>query len=197
MKAIRIITLAIVLLGLGINGYCQDGTYDNERRVRPRSEEFGNTLNMGLGMVYYPYVGQTVPALHLNYEIDVARNFTLAPFLTYFGYREYTYTADANFIYRNYYQRTVLPIGLKGNYYFDELLNANNKWDFYLGASLGAAFRKAVYVDGYYGTRAVARSSTGLYLDGHIGTEYHINRSIGLTVDLSTGISTLGIAAHF
>jgi len=195
MKAMRIIIIAIVLSALGINGYSQEAIVVNDRRGS--AEDFGNTLNVGLGMVYYPYVGQTVPALHLNYEIDVARNFTLAPFITYFGYREYSYTADPNFIYRNYYQRSVMPIGLKGAYYFDELLNANKRWDFYLGASLGAAFRKAVYVDGYYGTRTVVRSATGLYADGHIGTEYHLGGNVGLTLDLSTGISTIGIAAHF
>lgn len=197
MKAIRVLAATIVLSALGANAYSQEAVVVHEHRHHhPRYENYGNTLNGGLGMVYYGYVGRTVPALHLNYEIDVARNFTLAPFVTYFGYRDYYYTPN-EFGPRSYYQRSVMPVGLKGSYYFDEILHANNHWDFYLGASLGAAFRKTVAVNRYYGTRDVQRSATGLYGDAHIGTEYHLNRSLGLTLDLSTGISTIGIAGHF
>src|ERR1700748_1769783 len=98
---------------------------------QPAAEEFGNTLNIGLGLGYYGYVGHSTPVLHANYEFDVARNFTLAPFITYFSYRNGPYAGDY------YYHETVVPIGVKGSYYFDQLLGLNPYWDIYGAASLG------------------------------------------------------------
>lgn len=161
-------------------------------------ESFGNTLNLGVGIGYYGYVGHTLPVLHADYEFNVARNFTLAPFITVYSYKNYYYWGNPNTPYRNYYYRqTVIPIGVKGSYYFDQLLGAGPKWDFYLAASLGFAIRKTVWESGYYGeTTVVSHSSSGLYLDGHIGTEYHLSNNLGLFLDLSSGISTFGLALH-
>ncbi|MEQ8535603.1 MAG: hypothetical protein RIB86_27340, partial [Imperialibacter sp.] len=51
-------------------------------------ESFGNTLNLGLGVGgysgYYGYIGHSLPVLSLNYEFDVAPNFTLAPFVSFY-----------------------------------------------------------------------------------------------------------------
>jgi hypothetical protein len=30
----------------------------------------------------------------------------------------------------------------------------------------------------------------------HVGAEYHLSRKVGLFLDLSTGVSTLGLAFH-
>lgn len=161
-------------------------------------ESFGNTLNLGVGIGYYGYVGRTLPVIHADYEFNVARNFTLAPFITVFSYKNQYYWGSPNHEYKNYYYRqTVIPVGLKGTYYFDQLLGADSKWDFYLAASVGIAIRKTVWENGYYGEYTVGRNSSGLYLDGHIGTEYHINDKAGLFLDLSSGISTFGLAIHF
>lgn len=161
-------------------------------------ETFGNTLNLGVGIGYYGYVGRTLPVVHADYEFNVARNFTLAPFITVYSYKNYYYWGSPNHPYRDYYYRqTVIPVGIKGTYYFDELLNAGSRWDFYLGASLGIAIRKTVWESGYYGEKTViTHSSSGLYLDGHIGTEFHMNDKVGLFLDLSSGISTFGLAIH-
>jgi hypothetical protein len=161
-------------------------------------ESFGNTLNLGVGIGYYGYVGHSLPVVHADYEFNVARNFTLAPFITVYSYKNYYYWGNPNNPYRNYYYRqTVIPVGIKGTYYFDQLLNAGSRWDFYLAGSLGIAIRKTVWEAGYYGeTTVIARSSSGLYLDGHIGTEFHLNNNIGLFLDMSTGISTFGLAIH-
>jgi len=188
MKTLKIVPILIMLVSL---------QWAHAQEKVEYRERYGNTLNAGLGMVYFDYVGQTVPAVHLNYEIDVAKSFTLAPFITYFGYTEYRYWGDPVYPYRDYYHReSVMPVGLKGTYYFDRILGAGSKWDFYLASSLGFAIRKTVWESGYYGDRAVARGATRLYLDGHIGTEYHLSRKAGLFLDLSTGISTLGLACH-
>lgn len=155
-------------------------------------ESFGNTLNLGLGLGYYA----NTPVLHANYEINVAKNFTLAPFITYYSYRRDYYWGNPKYPYKNYhYRHTVIPIGVKGSYYFDELLNAGDKWDFYLGASLGFAIRSTTWESGYYG-ETNSQGTSGLYLDGHIGTELHLSPKAGLFLDLSSDISTFGLALH-
>jgi hypothetical protein len=90
----------------------------------------------------------------------------------------------------------VIPIGVKGTYYFDRLLGAGSRWDFYLAGSLGFAIRSTVWENGYGGETVVSRGSSGLYLDAHIGAEYHASQKVGLFLDLSTGLSTFGIAVH-
>lgn len=189
MKKFILATL-LLTTGYSVNSFAQE--------TQTSSESYGNTLNIGVGIGYYGYVGHTMPVLHADYEFNVARNFTLAPFVTVYSYRNYYYWGNPNNPPRNYYYRqTVIPVGVKGTYYFDNLLHANSDWDFYLGASLGFAIRKTVWESGYYGeTTVIEHSSSGLYLDGHIGTEYHINDNIGLFLDLSTGISTFGLAVH-
>jgi hypothetical protein len=156
-------------------------------------EKFGNTLNIGAGIGYYGF--GTSPALSVNYEFDVFKNFTIAPFVTVWSYRSYRYWGDGNNPYKNYsYRETVIPIGAKGSYYFDELFKAGEKWDFYAAASLGFAIRTTRWESGYYGDRTVTNSP--IYGNLHIGSELHLNSSVGLFLDLSTGISTFGLAVH-
>lgn len=159
-------------------------------------EKFGNTLNMGVGIGYYGY-HYASPALSFNYEIDLFRNFTLAPFAAISTYRSYSYWGDHRYPYRDYYYReTIIPVGAKASYYFDELLEADEKWDFYAAASLGVAFRTVSWENGYYGDRRI-RNYSPVFGTIHIGTEYHINQRAGLFLDLSTGYSTIGLGLHF
>jgi hypothetical protein len=186
MKLLTFITLFTLLI-LGSNVYAQQSS----------SEKFGNTLNLGVGVGYYRYADNFMPVLHANYEFDVVKNFTLAPFITYYSYQNYNYWGNPNYPYRNYrYRQTVVPIGVKGSYYFDQLLAAGSKWDFYLAGSLGFAIRKTTWEDGYYGETVVKNGSGPLYLDLHVGTEYHITQKAGVFLDLSTGLSTIGLAIH-
>ena len=162
------------------------------------SESYGNTLNIGLGVGYYGYIGHSIPVVHANFEFNVARNFTLAPFITVYSYQNSRYWGNPNYPYKNYYYRqTVIPVGVRASYYFDEILHAGSSWDFYLAGSAGFAIRKTVWDSDYYGETEVAHSSSGIYLDAHIGTEYHFNDRLGIFLDLSTGISTIGLAFHF
>lgn len=161
------------------------------------SEKYGNTLNAGVGIGYYGYIGHTTPVLHANFEFDIARNLTLAPFITYFSYENYYYWGSSKDPYRNYsYRQTVIPIGVKGTYYFDRFLHAGPRWDFYLAASLGVAIRTTKWENGYYGDTYVSHGTSGLYLDAHIGTEFHITSRVGLYLDFSTGLSTFGLSFH-
>lgn len=163
------------------------------------AEKYGKTLNMGIGVGYYGYVGHSMPVVHADFEFDVARNFTLAPFVSFYTYKNYYYWgSNSHYPYRNYYyHQTVIPIGLKATYYFDQLLKAGPKWDFYLAGSLGFAYRQTTWESGYYGTTTVNEGTGPLYLDLHIGSEYHLNNKAGLFLDLSTGVSTFGLAVHF
>ena len=180
------IFLLVLLIFLGLT---QHKTYAQEK--------FGNTLNVGAGLGYYGYAPGTIPAFTINYEFDVARVFTLAPFITAFTYRNYYYWGDANNPYREYaYQRTVVPVGVKATYYFDELLSAGKRWDFYAAGSLGFAIVSTTYEDGYGGDRGVYSGFNPLYIDAHLGSELHLSKKIGVFLDLSTGLSTFGIAAH-
>lgn len=167
----------------------------------PAQETYGNTLNLGLGIGYYRYANHSMPVLHADYEFNVAKNFTLAPFISFYSYRNDYYWESPKYLGRYYhYRQTVVPIGVKGAYYFDDLLKANPKWDFYLAASLGFAIVKTSWDSDYYGDKTIYRNgysgSTPLYLDLHVGTEYHLNNRVGLFLDLSSGASTIGIAIH-
>ncbi len=162
---------------------------------------YGNTLNLGVGIGgyagYYGYIGHNLPVFNINYEFTVAKNFTLAPFISFYTYKRTYYWGGNDHDYRYYnYKQTVVPIGVKGTYYFDDLLHAGSKWDFYLAGSIGYTIVRTSWDDGYYGDRNYYKTPNQLYLDLHIGTEFHVNKNIGLFLDLSTGVSTVGIAIH-
>ncbi|MDD4972113.1 MAG: hypothetical protein PHT07_22020 [Paludibacter sp.] len=178
MKAFTL-TVALILMTLGTNLSAQKySNYDGH----------GHTLNIGLGIGgysgYYGYIGHTLPVLNVNYEFGVTKNFTLAPFITLYSY------SDPNYI------TYVTPVGVKGTFYLDQLLHAGRNWNFYVAGSLGAAIVTTTWNDNYYGDRSYYRSVDPLYLDFHVGAEYLFTRNVGAFVDLSTGISTIGIAIH-
>jgi len=182
----KIVLVCSLLLVLGNMVTAQENT-------KTIADKYGRTLNVGLGVGYYGYAGHSMPVLHADYEIDVAKNFTLAPFISFFSYRnDYYYNNNNSY----YYHETVVPIGLKGSYYFDDLLKASANWDFYLAGSLGFAFRTTSWENGYNGDRNAYNGASPLFLDFHIGTEYHFNKKLGAFLDLSTGVSTVGLAIH-
>ncbi|MFA5817116.1 MAG: hypothetical protein WC865_16030 [Bacteroidales bacterium] len=178
MKRITL-TFILLLMILGTNLFAQKANY---------TEKHGRTLNLGSGIGgysgYYGYIGRTLPVLHINYEFDVANNFTLAPFATF-----YTYRGDN-------YRETVIPVGVKGTFYFDQLLRANSNWDFYLAGSLGFAIVNSAWDTDYHGDRNYWHNPGPLFLDIHVGAEYHLNNQLGVFLDLSNGVSTIGLAIH-
>lgn len=164
-------------------------------------ENYGSTLNLGLGVGgysgYYRYARQTIPVFSVNYEFNTARYFTLAPFVSIYTFSDTYYWGNANNPDQYYdYNETVIPIGLKGTYYFDQILGATSPWDFYLGASLGFALVNSRWEDGYNGDKNHYHGGSSVFLDLHIGAEYHFNNRLGAFLDLSSGVSTLGIAIH-
>jgi hypothetical protein len=164
-------------------------------------EKYGKALNLGLGVGgysgYYKYAGRSLPVLHINYELDVVKNFTLAPFASIYTFSRDYYWEGNNHPSGYYtYRETVIPIGVKGSYYFDDLLEAHSDWDFYLAGSLGFAIVKSRWEEGYYGDRKHFHRGNSLILDLHIGAEYHFNDHLGAFLDLSSGVSTIGLAIH-
>ena len=172
-------------------------------------EKYGKAINIGIGGAYSGYIGHVSPVVMLNYEIDVVKSFTLAPFVGFFTYRNNYYwngpgpgrgpgpkhPNNPHYYNRYSYRQTVIPFGVKGTYYFDDLLNANDKWDFYAAASLGFAVRTTTWDDDYYRDEYYARGSS-VYADLHIGTEYHVNSKVGLFADASLGMLLVGLAIH-
>ena len=149
-------------------------------------EKYGNTLNIGIGsgIGNYGYAFYATPALHLNYEIDIARTLTIAPFVTLYQYGN------------GRYHETVTPIGLKASCYFDRVLKAHSKWDFYLAGSLGLAIRNISWENGFGPEANTLYGPGALYLVLSIGTEYHVSKKLGAFIDLSDGISTIGLSIH-
>lgn len=147
-------------------------------------EKYGHKLNVGVGIGYTDYYSSE-SVINLNYEFDVGNDFTLAPFITFYTYHYGYHT----------YRETVVPIGVKGYYYFDRLLKASSKWDFYGAGSLGlAVIRDRSWDSGFNGNRSDYGEIYPLYLDLHIGARYYLSNKVGLFLDLSTGVSTLGLS---
>jgi hypothetical protein len=183
----KLILLTILAGVLHFNGYSQ--------------ETYGSALNIGLGVGgysgYYKYAGRSLPVLSVNYELGVAPNFTLAPFVSIYTFSDEYYWGNANNPDQYYnYRETVIPIGLKGTYYFDTILGATSPWDFYLGASLGFALVNSRWENGYGGDKNYYHDGSSIFLDLHVGAEYHFNNRLGVFLDLSSGVSTIGIAIH-
>jgi hypothetical protein len=159
-------------------------------------EHYGKTLNLGIGVGGYAgysrYAGHSLPVFNINYEFDVARNFTLAPSVSFYTYSNNYYWSNDYYSY----SEIVIPVGVKGSYYFDELFDAGNAWDFYAAGSLGVAIVNATWDARYQGDRDHFHSGSSIFLDIHAGAEYHFSSKLGVFLDLSTGVSTVGLALH-
>ena len=60
-------------------GTTQSIAQDNNNNRQVHYENFGNTLNLGIGWIYSNNIGGSVPIFMANYEFNVAHDFTLAP----------------------------------------------------------------------------------------------------------------------
>ena len=164
-------------------------------------ESYHHALNICLCVSGYSghhrQSNKTIPVISVNYELGVAKNFTLAPFIALYTFQDEYYWGNKNYPDQYYhYSETVIPIGVKGTYYFDDLLKASAPWDFYLGASLGFAIVNSTWDNGYYGDRDHYGRGSSMFLDLHIGTEYHFTKRLGVFLDLSTSVSSIGLAVH-
>jgi hypothetical protein len=162
------------------------------------AENYGKTLNIGLGVGYYGFAGHSAPAVTLNYEFDIHRNMTLAPFIGFYTYSDNVYWGDPYYAYRSYsYRETIIPIGAKFVYYFDDLLHASSRWDFYGAVSAGFAIRMVSWSNGYNGDKTLSNDANVFLVNLHLGARYHLNNRTALFLDLSTGVSTVGASFLF
>jgi len=167
-------------------------------------EKFGNTINIGIGIGgysgYYMSVRHLMPVYHIDFEYTITKNLTLAPFVSLYTYTKgyYRYASCNLDIPKQYYtcRETAMPVGAKGTFYFDKLLNSGSKWDFYLAGSIGITITNSKWSSGYDGDVNYFARNKPLFLDAHVGTEYHISKTFGITLDISTGAVTLGLAIH-
>jgi hypothetical protein len=192
----KLLFIAFFFLAISISNVSAQGKRSGGQ------EKFGKTLNLGAGLGYYGYFGNLAPALSANFEFDLVKNVTLAPFVAIWTYRSsdyYVYDPNRPVGYRYdyyHYTETVIPFGVKGSYYFDDLLNLPSQFDLYAAASAGFVIRARHWENGYNGGNAYGRDYSPLYVDVHAGGEYHFNKKIGFYADLSTGLSTIGLAFH-
>jgi hypothetical protein len=161
------------------------------------SEKHGNSLNGGVGIGYFGYIGHTLPVFHADYEFQIDNNLTLAPSLNLFSYeKNYIWANKEGVLTHSHYNEVVVPLGVKVSYYLDHALKLNHKWDLYLAGSLGFNIRSTKWEDSYTGTLNINPGTGPLYLDFHSGVEYHLNKTMGLQIDLSTTVSSFGFAIH-
>ncbi|PBQ31086.1 hypothetical protein CNR22_04660 [Sphingobacteriaceae bacterium] len=185
---------ALLIFGIVFSMFSTEVSAQSSYNTAPR-EKFGPQINIGAGLGYYGPGGYLAPAIVGSVEFDIARNITLAPFVGFYTYSNYYYWGGPNHPYGNYrYRETVVPIGVKGAYYFDQLFQASEKWDFYAAASAGFAIRSRSWDSGYYGDRDVVAGPSPLYVTAHIGSRVHLTQVFGLYLDLSTGMSTFGLS---
>lgn len=111
-------------------------------------ELHGSTLNLALGIG-----GRQLSVFHINYEFDVAPAVTLAPFVSFYDY--------SNFI----------PIGVKGSFYFDNMLQINSSWDLYVAGTLGLGIVSDEWDTQYYRDRYNFRGPNAIFIDFHLGAE--------------------------
>lgn len=159
---------------------------------------YAQTLNISAGAGYYRYVGYSVPVVHANYELPVDQLLTIAPFAAFYRYETDYFWGDETHTPRYYhYSEKVLPLGVKVTGYFDEMLHAGKRWDFYAAGSLGMIIRKTSWAADYEGARKINPGTGGMFLDFHLGTEFHCTRMLGIQLDCAAGETTLGLAFHF
>lgn len=95
----------------------------------------------------------------VSYEIPVSSAITIAPFAG----------SDLNLNY--------LSLGVKANYYFDELFGLNDEWDVYAGANAGFAMWIGSVVTG----------TSGVDIGLHIGGRWFWNEKWGVYLELGGG----------
>ena len=67
--------------------------------------------------------------------------------------------------------------------------------NYLVAGSLGFTVVNTTWDNGYYQDNSY-HTINPLFLDLHVGAEYHLSRKVGLFLDLSTGVSTIGLAFH-
>lgn len=109
------IFLAFASLSANAQGYESSEITDNGH---------GRTLNIGAGSGYLNYAQQPIIFAGLNYEFGLGRDVTLAPFAALYTYTDHYYWGNELTPPKLYkYREMAIPVGLRANYYFDNVFD--------------------------------------------------------------------------
>ncbi|MCF6352042.1 MAG: hypothetical protein L3J06_03430 [Cyclobacteriaceae bacterium] len=164
MKKVLIISSLFTLL-FTVNSFAQFNPAANDSKM----------LSVGLGVS-----GWGIP-IYGRYEFSVADNITVGGVLSYQSKRY----GIPGFDYRLSY----FGIAARGSYHFNELLGADDKWDFYAGATLGYYF-SSFSGDAFAGSNNLGDGGLGVGV--HIGARYFINEKIALNAEFGGGSAVSG-----
>lgn len=145
-------------------------------------------LNAGIGLG--AYYGGGVP-IGASLEFGVTDEISVGPMIDFYSW---------GYNFGGYKWRyTFVPIGVRGSYHVNELLNLDNdKLDLYGGLGLGYYISKYSDNSGYVGSYNNAYGSR-VFLNAHVGGRYYFKPNLGGFAELGYGVSTLklGIALKF
>lgn len=141
-------------------------------------------LNVGIGVGAYGAGGLPIGA---SFEVGLKNaldgNLSVGGFVDYarYGYRNYGYRWNYTFIY----------LGARGSYHAGELLGiTNDKFDPYVGVSLGYRASRYRDNDGYVGSYYNPYGSS-VFFGGHLGARYLFSEKIGGFAEVGYGVAAL------
>jgi hypothetical protein len=174
MKNTILITIALLLFSIST----QAQVYENGK----------NYLNAGIGVGTF-YRGLPIG---FSYERGITDQISVGGFLDY---------SSAKYGYTGYDGRlTILFIGARASYHFNEVLDIkNDKVDLYGGIALGFRSVKWKYENDAYNGLYADPYSNGVLLGIHAGARYMFASNVGGFAELGYGVSILklGLAVKF
>lgn len=167
--ALTILAVAAIIFTFS-ESKAQYNPYDDGRKI----------ATVGLG-----FSGYGIPVFG-RFEVPVVDNITVGAGVSYRSFGE-TFLGDD-------FNTSVIGISGLGNYHFNELLEINDSWDLYAGASLG--FYIWNYNYDYSGSR-----TSGLGFDVQIGGRYFFSDNIAANLEFGGGNylagGTIGVSFLF
>ncbi|QOI97341.1 MAG: hypothetical protein HRU69_07485 [Flammeovirgaceae bacterium] len=125
----------------------------------------GKQLNAGLG-----FSDWGIP-VYVGADFGVHDDVTIGPKVSY---RKWNYRALGTD-----YSQTLIVLSFNGNYHFNKLLNLENKWNLYAGATLGYY----IWSDSEFS----GAESSGIGLDLQVGGRYFFNDKLGINLEFGGG----------
>lgn len=147
-------------------------------------EKGDKLLNVGVGLGTYGAGGL---GLGGSFEVGIHESISVGVLGGYSGRSNYLGSGT---------RWSVLTIGARGSYHFNELLDLDNdKLDLYAGLGLG--YRNVSFkVDGFGNVFANNYGGGVLFL-GHIGGKYYFQPNMAIFAELGSGFGTLQAGVSF
>ncbi|MBB6460820.1 hypothetical protein [Flammeovirga kamogawensis] len=199
MKSLRLnlsLILAFLMLGMTINANAQSNKDDDENRSSSSSNSnrsskkrsssaagnYSGVHHLNVGLASYWNHGGT--GIQLDYEFHLAKDFTVAPSLSYASHIHQHHNNDD-------WRHSTIGLGARFRWYADRVLNISHpKWDVFASGDIGFAINSYKYVgDGSHNHNEDYNGSTSspLWIGLGIGGKYHFNDKIGLQLIIGSG----------